>query len=502
MKDISWSKEDFLQIEAKGINEKQLELQLKQFVEGIPFENLIAPATIDNGIVRLEENRKKNWIEKFERSSAKKLKFVPASGAATRMFKNLFFFLEEFNHDEESLEDFVKRTDKKELRKFFQQVKNLPFYEEVINSQYFKNNLISEGFETAFLKALLSKESLGYGNYPKGLIPFHNYKEEILTAFEMHFLEAVNYAKDKDIAQLHFTVSERHIEKFKRTQSQIEKKYKDSSFVVDYSFQLATTDTLAVDNHNQPFREKNGELLFRPGGHGALIENLNNVDADIIFIKNIDNVCVHEFLNEIVDYKKALGGSLLEIQEKVFETLENLDKEKPEAIDDAQKLLSHCFHQTTKIENFTKAKALLNKPIRVCGMVKNEGAPGGGPFWVKDIEGKASLQIVESAQIDMSKEDQKEIVSRSSHFNPVDLVCGVKNYKGEKFNLLDFVDPAKGFISEKSKNGNTLKALELPGLWNGAMANWNTIFIEVPLVTFNPVKSVVDLLKPSHQPNS
>jgi hypothetical protein len=243
-------------------------------------------------------------------------------------------------------------------------------------------------------------------------------------------------------------------------------------------------------------------LLFRPGGHGALIENLNNVDADIIFIKNIDNVCVHEFLNEIVDYKKALGGSLLEIQEKVFETLENLDKENTEAIDEAQKLLSHCFHQTTKIENFTEAKALLNKPIRVCGMVKNEGAPGGGPFWVKDIKGKASLQIVESAQIDMSKEDQKEIVSRSSHFNPVDLVCGVKNYKGEKFNLLDFVDPAKGFISEKSKNGKTLKALELPGLWNGAMANWNTIFIEVPLVTFNPVKSVVDLLKPSHQPNT
>ena len=289
MKDISWSKEDFLQIEAKGINEKQLELQLKQFVEGIPYENLIAPASIDNGIVKLEKDQKKNWIEKFENSFAKKLKFVPASGAATRMFKNLFFFLEQFDHDEESLEDFVKRTDKKELRKFFQQVKNLPFYEEVINSQYFKNNLTSEGFETAFLKALLSEESLGYGNYPKGLIPFHNYKEEILTAFEMHFLEAVNYAKDKNVAQLHFTVSEKHIEKFKRTQSQIEEKYKDSSFVVDYSFQLATTDTLAVDNDNQPFREKNGELLFRPGGHGALIENLNNVDADIIFIKNIDN---------------------------------------------------------------------------------------------------------------------------------------------------------------------------------------------------------------------
>jgi len=499
---MSWTKEDLLQIATKGINEKQLELQLKQFVEGIPFENLIAPASIDNGIVRLEEDHKKSWVEKFENSSAKKLKFVPASGAATRMFKNLFFFLEQFNQDEETLEDFVTRTDKNELRKFFQQVKNLPFYEEVINSQYFKNNSTLEGFETAFLKGLLSEEGLGYGNYPKGLIPFHNYKDEVLTAFEMHFLEAENYAKNKDAAQLHFTVAEKHIEKFKKLQSQIEEKYKDSSFSVDYSFQLTTTDTLAVDDHNQPFREKNGELLFRPGGHGALIENLNNVDADIIFIKNIDNVCVHEFLNEIVDYKKALGGSLLEIQEKVFKTLEDIDKEKPEAIKEAQKLLSECFHQTTAIENFTEAKALLNKPIRVCGMVKNEGAPGGGPFWVKDVEGKVSLQIVESAQIDMSKKDQKEIVSKSSHFNPVDLVCGIKNYKGEKFNLLEFVDPAKGFISEKSKNGKTLKALELPGLWNGAMAKWNTIFIEVPLITFNPVKSVVDLLKPSHQPNS
>jgi len=502
MKSNGWREEDLLQMKAKGIRKEQVEQQLQQFINGIPFENLKSPATISNGIIELEKGQQQRWIKRFEKSSIKKVKFVPASGAATRMFRNLFFFLEQFDPQKETLNEFLKRTEKKELKKFFQRIECFPFYQEVKATTAKKKETTPDDFAVDFVKNLLNEENLGYGSYPKGLIPFHLYQDEILTAFEVHFLEAMNYTQNENVAHLHFTVSEKHIDKFKKEQRKIEEKYSNCSFHVTYSYQLGSTDTLAVTIDNKPFREKNGDVLFRPGGHGALIENLNKVDADVIFIKNIDNVCVHQHLAEIIDYKKALGGSLIEIQEKVFQTLKDIDQQKPEAIDKAQNLLRDCFHKQVKVKNFTEAKKLLNRPIRVCGMVKNEGAPGGGPFWVNDENGSFSLQIVESAQIDMNTKKQQTIATAATHFNPVDLVCGVKDYHGQKFNLLEFVDASKGFITEKSKDGQTLKALELPGLWNGAMAHWNTIFVEVPLVTFNPVKSVVDLLKPSHQPKS
>lgn len=500
MESKRWREEDLLQMKAKGIEKEQVEKQLQEFERGIAFENLKAPACIGSGIIKPEENQVKSWIDTFENSSVKKVKFIPASGAATRMFKNLFFFLEEFNSEKENLQEFIARTRKNELTKFFQELEKLPFYKQVINHTQLDNESNLDHLALSFVQNLLNEDKLGYGSYPKGLVPFHKYEDEILTAFEIHFLEAMNYTQNDEVAHLHFTVAEKYLDKFKKAQAQIEEKYPDNSFFVEYSCQQKNTDTLAATKDNQPFREENRELLFRPGGHGALIENLNQVEADVVFIKNIDNVCVHEYLNEIVDHKKALGGILLEIQEKVFQVLKKIDARNPEALTEANELLSSCFHLEEQIKSFTEAKELLNRPIRVCGMVENEGAPGGGPFWVLDAEGKASLQIVEGAQIDAKNEVQKAIAAEATHFNPVDLVCGLKNYQGEKFNLLDFVDASKGFISEKSKDGRALKALELPGLWNGAMAHWNTIFVEVPLVTFNPVKTVVDLLKTSHQP--
>ncbi|MDT0295253.1 DUF4301 family protein [Mesonia ostreae] len=500
MESKMWTGDDLLQMKAKGIKKEQVEKQLKEFEKGIAFENLKAPASIGSGIIKLEENKLQSWMNRFEKSSVKKMKFIPASGAATRMFKNLFFFLDEFDSQKENLQEFIARTEKNELTKFFQQLESLPFYKEVMNFQQLEKETVLDQLAVSFVQNLLDEDKLGYGSYPKGLVPFHKYEDEILTAFEIHFLEGMNYSQNDDVAHLHFTVAKKHLEKFKKAQTQIEKKYPKNDFCVAYSYQQENTDTLASTRDNQPFREKNGSLLFRPGGHGALIENLNQVEADVVFIKNIDNVCVHEYLNEIVEYKKVLGGILLEIQEQVFQVLKKIDAENPEALTEANEMLSSCFHSEEKIKSFTEAKKLLNRPIRVCGMVKNEGAPGGGPFWVLDHQGKASLQIVESAQIDHTNQSQQDIAAKATHFNPVDIVCGIKDYQGEKFNLLDFVDASKGFISEKSKDGRALKALELPGLWNGAMAHWNTIFVEVPLVTFNPVKTVVDLLKPSHQP--
>lgn len=500
MESKRWEEEDLLQMKAKGIQKEQVEKQLQEFKNGIAFENLKAPACIGNGIIKLEKSQLNSWIDSFKGSSLKKMKFIPASGAATRMFKSLFFFLEKFDPKKQNLKEFIAKTGKNELTQFFEQLESFPFYEEVMERMQLNKEYNLDHLAIPFVQNLLNEDKLGYGSYPKGLVPFHKYEDEILTAFEIHFLEAMSYTQNDEIAHLHFTVAKKHLDKFKKAQAQIEKKYPEVDFCVDYSYQQENTDTLAATKDNQPFREKNGKLLFRPGGHGALIENLNQVDADVVFIKNIDNVCVHEYLNEIVDYKKALGGILLEIQEKIFRVLKKIDAKDLEALTEANQLLSSCFHSEEQIKSFTEAKQLLNRPIRVCGMVKNEGAPGGGPFWVLNNKGKTSLQIVEGAQIDDKNKSQQEIAAKATHFNPVDLVCGLKNYQGDKFNLLDFVDASKGFISEKSKDGKTLKALELPGLWNGAMAHWNTIFVEVPLVTFNPVKTVVDLLKTSHQP--
>ena len=358
---------------------------------------------------------------------------------------------------------------------------------------------------------MLDENLLNYSSFPKGLLPFHRYKEHSSTAFEEHLFEAAEYASSNRDANLHFTISEKHKDKFDEEFKYIEEDVEEKTqtkFNITFSYQKHATDTIAVTTTNEPFRDDNGMLVFRPSGHGALIENLNEIDADIIFIKNIDNVVVNKYKGEVAKYKKMLAGVILKIQEKAFEYEESLNYEisNEKLLEIADFLSSKMnvvldanFNNLSLHEKKVYLKNKLNRPLRVCGMVKNEGEPGGGPFWVKNSSDNISLQIVESAQIDKKNPDQNTILKNSTHFNPVDLVCSVKNYKGEKFDLTKYVDSNTAFITMKTKTGKDLKALELPGLWNGSMAYWNTIFVEVPLITFNPVKTVNDLLKAPHQ---
>ena len=361
---------------------------------------------------------------------------------------------------------------------------------------------------------MLLKDGLNYGEFPKGLLPFHLYNDVSVTPFEEHLYEAALYSASNGIAKLHFTISENHTEKFKSEFEKIREKVEaitNVDFQISFSYQKSSTDTVAVTPKNELFRNDDTSLLFRPSGHGALIENLNEQEADIIFIKNIDNVVVEKYRGEVARHKKILAGKLIEVQEKAFKYAALLATdtisiaERQEIKTFLEEALNNSF--PNEFDQFDKEKQLktlkthINKPIRICGMVKNEGEPGGGPFWIKNAEGAISLQIIESAQIDTENSLQKNILQQATHFNPVDLVCGIRNYKGEKFNLTNFTDPTQGFITGKTSQGRALKALELPGLWNGAMANWNTIFVEVPLITFNPVKTVNDLLKKTHQVN-
>ena len=345
------------------------------------------------------------------------------------------------------------------------------------------------------------------------MLPFHKYPHHIATAVEEHLNETVYYGSGTDgAAHLHFTVSENHQILFENIISQAKpviESHSGNTIYVNFSYQNKATDTIAVDLDNNPFRDDKGRLVFRPGGHGALIENLNQLDSDIVFIKNIDNVILNH-VDSIALYKKALAGKLVEIRHEIFGCLEKIDSAaitEDDIIDVVAYIRDNLNVEI--IDDFAKYTMpnkvgyifeLLNRPVRVCGMVKNEGEPGGGPFWVRNRKGYLSLQIVESSQIDLQNNQQAKILKRSTHFNPVDLVCGIRNYRGEKFDLTKFVDHSSGFIVEKTKNGRPLKGYELPGLWNGAMDKWITVFVEVPLLTFNPVKTVNDLLKPAHQP--
>ena len=514
-----FSKKDIKQIKQKGLTINKVKDQLDLFNSGLPFSNLVSAATINNGIYRYNETEKNTFISFFEKEkeSLSVLKFVPASGAATRMFKFLFKFLEEYNPDVESLNSYINKKDNKDLYIFFVGITNFPFYNQVKEKLYLaypnidalENNLKSH----LFVKAMLDPNMLDFGNYPKGLLPFHEYKNHVIsTAFEEHLFESALYSSSNSNTKLHFTISEDFEEKFQEELDRIEKKVEDKTgtkFDITYSYQKESTDTIAVTTKNKPYRNKDGSLLFRPSGHGALIENLNDLEADIVFIKNIDNVVIYKYKNEVAKYKKVLAGVLIKLQKQIFDYLNLIEAKElsDKEIKEIEVFLTSklSVEISPEFEKYKKKYQLeylvdkLNRPIRVCGMVKNEGEPGGGPFWVKDENGKVSLQIVESAQIDIKNKNQKDILKKATHFNPVDLVCGVKNYKGEKFDLTKYVDPKAAFITMKTKSGKNLKALELPGLWNGGMSDWNTIFVEVPLVTFNPVKTVNDLLKPTHQ---
>lgn len=510
---IVLSEQDMKQMASKGIAKEKVENQINTFKEGIPFVNLQSAAVVGNGILRFKEEEEKELIQLYE-SKVKDLdilKFVPASGAASRMFKALFSFLDSYDYNSESLEVYLQRTNDKDIKKLSEGLENMPFYKKVMDR--LPSNFKSDGEKIyLFVKELLGDDALNYGFYPKGLLPFHKYGDTTATPFEEHLKEGALYASSSGESKLHFTISEQHEEMFQSELNQVGDRVSKETgidYTVDYSFQKPSTDTIAVDMENNPFRNPDGTVLFRPGGHGALIENLNEQDADIIFIKNIDNVAIMADAKAVADSKKTLAGVLLKVQEKAFEfanildgesiTEENLEKIKEFLTEELNVKFKENFDSLSKDEKVRLLKNRINRPIRICGMVKNEGEPGGGPFWIKSTNGDVSLQIIESAQIDMDNPDQVDILQNSTHFNPVDLVCGIRDYTGEKYNLLDFVDPKQGFITDKTMNGKELKALELPGLWNGAMAHWNTIFVEVPLVTFNPVKTVLDLLKDSHQ---
>lgn len=513
-----FSDKDIKQIESKGLTLQKVEEQINLFESGLPFINIKDAATINNGIHEITEQQKESYINYYDklRHQVSVLKFVPASGAATRMFKFLFQFLKDYDFTKESVNSYINRNKAKDLSLFFVGLEKFPFYDEVVkmNKELHPNydSLSSDEQKYLFVETMLEDNKLNYGNYPKGLLPFHKYKGHISTAFEEHLFEAALYASSNGKANLHFTVSENYNhtfdKEFRRIEKIVEKKTK-VAFDISFSHQKQETDTIAVTLKNEPFRDENDNLVFRPSGHGALLENLNDLEADLIFIKNIDNVVVYKFEEEVADYKKVLAGMLLEIQAQAFQYLSDLEKKKfkeDELLKVAQFLsskmgviISEEFEKYSLKYQKAYLFEKLNRPIRVCGMVKNEGEPGGGPFWVKDEKGTISLQIVESAQIDRENKYQNDIFNNSTHFNPVDLVCGMRDYKGDKFDLNKFVDAKTAFITLKANLGTELKALELPGLWNGSMANWNTIFVEVPLITFNPVKTVNDLLKEPHQ---
>ena len=522
MKSFDWTQADLKQMKSLGIDPKEASRQLDLFQNPPSFIELERPAQVGDGIQRLNLIKKKEAIKTYLKAvrQGKFIKFVPASGAASRMFHLLMKFLQREPFSAASLKAEVLRGEKesRQFLEFMESLSEIAFFDELGHTLFKQKldleTLRREGRFQDVLKALLLPEGLNYSEKPKGLIQFHAYSSEKRTPLEEHLVEGIQYVKDRTKrCRIHFTVSEEHEDQcrdyFMLVREKYEKKY-GVKFDIDFSTQDSSTNTLAADPGNQPFRDGKGKLVFRPSGHGALLENLNRLKGDLIYIKNIDNVTLEQHSETTVQWKKILGGYLAGIQAHVFMVLAKLHKRKIEksVLREAEKFawqslgldLGNDFNLITKDQQAKRLKAFLNRPIRVCGVVPATGEPGGGPFWVKDREGKISLQIVESAQVDSTNPNQKKKFDSSTHFNPVDLVCGVRDWKGRPFDLRKYRDPNAVFISHKSFEGRELKALELPGLWNGAMADWVTLFIEVPIETFTPVKTVFDLLKPAHQP--
>ena len=503
------TQQDLQQLAQKGITEEQIKTQLDEFKTGFPFLRLEAAAAVGHGIVAPADDERKCYIEawnSYKAEGKKIVKFVPASGAASRMFKDMFAFLNA---------DYDVPTTKFE-QQYFDNIEKFAFY-DALDAACQKNEgkgikqLIADGNYKAVVANMLQEKGLNYGQLPKGMLLFHRYPEGARTPMEEHLVEGALYAASAGEANVHFTVSHEHMQFFEQKVADKKDGYAEKfgvKYNISFSEQKPSTDTVAANPDNTPFRNEDGSLLFRPGGHGALIENLNEIDADVIFIKNIDNVVPDRLKPETVEYKQLIAGVLVTLQKRAFGYLRQLEAgeynhEKLEEI--IRFVQQDLYCRKPDIKELEDAdlviylKQKLNRPMRVCGVVKNVGEPGGGPFLTYNQDGTISLQILESSQIDKSNEEYMRMFTEGTHFNPVDLVCAVKDYEGRPFNLPDFVDKTTGFISSKSKNGKELKALELPGLWNGAMSNWNTVFVEVPLGTFNPVKTVNDLLREQHQ---
>lgn len=521
MESIALRARDLRQIKDLGLTTTQVMQQIALLRKADCYLTLNRPCTVGDGIARIAESAASGLLRLHHEAAleGRLLKFVPASGAASRMFKSLVKFS---SSSAQVAKGHVLRSaqagdsDAQEMLACMESLNRFAFFDD-LNAVLARDHLSLHGLlaqETygEVLQYLLTDKGLNYVNLPKGLLKFHRYAHESRTALEEHLVEATGYVRDREgICRLHFTVSPEHEALFRSHLSEVTARYEtlyQVRFQVALSCQKPSTNTISLDLNDQPFRDEEGNLLFRPGGHGALIENVNDLKGDIVCLKNIDNVVPDRLKEETFRWKKLLVGYLVQMQQQVFYHLEtlirtpNADQPIEEALKFVQADLGFsvpsevaCGHQESKRDFLI---AVLNRPLRVCGLVKNQGEPGGGPFWVEAKDGSLSLQLVEGAQVNMEVPEQRTIWSAATHFSPVDLVCGVRDYKGDPFDLTRFIDQEAVFISQKSRDGRDLKALELPGLWNGAMADWLTLFVEVPLITFNPVKTVADLLRKEH----
>lgn len=495
--------------------------QLYKLFNGTNHIELYKPAKIGEGIIKIDESQEKSLFEIYDKArlAGRIYKFIPASGAASRMFAKLHKALNKYselvNNKNFSLAD--SESEWQYLTHILNNLNQFAFYDDLI-SLCKKNNLNIDNLiinaPIQILKLIISSEGLNYNNKPKALLKFHKYPNHSRTAFIEHLIESVLYQPDlNNKISIHFTISEEHLNLFEE-EEKFAKSFENLSeynFDISYSYQKKSTDSITLTEENKLFLNEEEKPLFRPSGHGALLENLNKLNADIVFIKNIDNVCVDTLKQITVRYKKLLAGFLLMLQKQIFEYLFLLDKEQ-----DDEKVRKEMIIFSEKLLNITKPKEFLlwdakkqrqflykklNRPIRVCGVVKNQGEPGGAPFWARDKNGNINLQIVEQSQINFANEEQKLIFNNSSHFNPVDIVAGVRDFKGRNFNLLEYRDEDSFMIVHKIFGSHKIKFLELPGLWNGGMADWISVFVEVPLETFNPVKELTDLLKRGHIEN-
>lgn len=509
-----FTEDDIKQLEEVGISLAEARSQVHDIKTGFPFLSIQASASLDRGIIRLDREEEAHymqaWQDYLSSDKADVCKMVPASGAASRMFKSLFAFLD----SECPTEELTKPA----IAKFFDNISHFAFYERLNHTCMRRKwdnipSLLQKGGHVDIVKSLLGENGLAYGKLPKGLLLFHSYPKGSSTAAEEHLVEGALYAKNVDgRVRVHFTVSPEHKAMFESTLEHARAYYEDKYGVyydITYSEQKPSTDTLALDVEGNLFRKSDGQLLLRPGGHGSLISNLGDIDADIVFIKNIDNVVPDHLKAETVLSKKLLGGILVKVREEIHTYTRLLERGKATSSQLAE--ICDFFTKTLcidipellqedpqELQDWLLTK--LDRPIRVCGMVRNQGEPGGGPFIIREADGSSSLQILESSQINLADDEQRDFFEKGSYFNPVDLVCSLRNHKGERYDLEKFVNPKTAFLAHKSQGGRELTTLERPGLWNGAMHHWTTLFVDVPIETFNPVKEVNDLLRPEHQP--
>lgn len=494
-----FTEKDILQIKERGACLAQVEGQIERFKNGFPWLKIVAPATPSKGIKVLSADEAAAAVEYYKKAEIHgKCKFVPASGAASRMFKDMFSGLEKLESGEDLPADAPGA-------KLAARIKEFAFYSEEI----FGEPEDSAAYREATLRKLLKDDGLGYGSKPKGVLKFHRYPSEVRTAIAEHLVEAQEYMRNPDgTCDLVVTISPEHRQLFEDAVAEVlpefEKRY-GVRYNITFTYQDKSTDTIAVDTANEPFRTAEGDLLFRPAGHGALIHNLDKVEPELVSIKNIDNVSHEKYLGVTSFHKQVLMGEALKLRDRIFGYLRRLDEAPSESLYEEIKTFLEdelCVSVPASVgaeELPGVLRSKLDRPVRVCGMVRNEGEPGGGPYIVEGKDGCTSLQILESVQINKDDPAAAAAMAGATHFNPVDLVCVTRGYKGDKFDLPSHVDPDAGFMSSKSYQGRALKALELPGLWNGAMSDWNTLFVEVPLETFNPVKVVLDLLRPAHK---